>query len=509
MGTIGQEDGEPPVVATSSGAVRGVWDGSAAVFRGIPYAEAPSGPLLFARPVSREPWDGVFDASGFGPTPLRGDTGVTIIPEVSVPGEDTLSVNVWTPTLDREAGLPVVVWIHGGGFISGSPASPWYDGRAFARDGVVLVTISYRLGFIGFGWVEDGVQNRGVLDWICALEWVQEHIRAFGGDPGRVTIAGQSAGGGAVLTLLGVPKAAGLFRGAYALSAAIADPSVEEARRRSRALARLAGVQSDAAGLSSLSEARIIELQRSVTRPAPSHLLHDLHELLRDGLMIGPVADGEIVPGDALTAVSRGSSSHAPLVLGTAAGELVSMFGAAGPAGAVEHLPRRALLRALGVTSGAATEWLSTLIAKGSANTVALLEHYATDAVFRSWIPRVAAARAGTGAGTTWSYSFEWHPDDPPQAGHCIAIPFLFDRLDAPGVAAIAGPEPPQELADAVHGSLVRFAERLDPGWPPDAAGAGPSHLFDLPETESLTAYDSARALLGPFSSLGIPGRVD
>ncbi len=488
------EDQRPPVAQTPSGAVRGIWRDETAVFRGIPYAEPPIGPLRFAAPVPRTPWQGTLDASAFGPTPQRGETGITLIPEHTVPGDDTLSVNVWTPTLDASAKLPVLVWIHGGGFISGSPASPWYDGRAFARDGVVLVTISYRLGFTGFGWIDDAAPNRGVLDWICALRWVRSHIAAFGGDPHKVTIAGQSAGGGAVLTLLGTPGAAGLFRAAYAMSAAVADPSLEAARARSRHLARLADVPESAEGFGRLREARILELQPKISRPEGPHLLHDIHELLRDGLMIGPVADGRIVPGGTLDSLSQGVNAGVPLVLGTTDGELDGLFA---PRGILDHAPRRMLLRALGATAEAAAAWLATPLALDTENTFKLLGHYATDTVFHSWVPRAVSARTSAGAGPTWSYRFRWHSDAPPQAGHCIDIPFAFDRLDAPGVEPIAGSRPPQKLANAVHGALVDFVKNLDPGWPVDIDGTGPSRIFDLPEPAPNDAYASARALLG------------
>jgi para-nitrobenzyl esterase len=117
-----------------------------------------------------------------------------------------------------EAALPVLVYIHGGGYVAGSQASPWYDGAAFNRDGVVTVTLSYRLGFDGFGWLPDAPPNRGILDWLLALEWVHDNIGQFGGDPARVTIAGQSAGGGAVMTLLTMPRARGLFAAAASIS---------------------------------------------------------------------------------------------------------------------------------------------------------------------------------------------------------------------------------------------------------------------------------------------------
>ncbi|MFC5337924.1 carboxylesterase/lipase family protein [Leucobacter denitrificans] len=484
---------EGPIVTTRSGKVQGIWQGSTAMFRGIPYAEEPTGPLRFARPVHREPWDGVFDATEFGPTPMHAKTGEPIIPELSVPGSDILNVNVWTPSLDPEAKLPVIVWIHGGGFISGSPASPWYDGRAFARDGVVLVTISYRLGFRGFGWIEGAVPNRGVLDWICALEWVNGHIDAFGGDPDKVTIAGQSAGGGAVLTLLGTPGAAGLFSAGYAMSSAVADPSVEAARERSAYLAKLTGVDNNVTGFSKLSEAKLLEMQPRITQPAPPHMLREVSQLLRDGLMIGPVADGTIVPTTTVESVSHGPNAKVPLVLGSTEGELVGMFGSNL---VLEHVPRRLTLRALGASAVAADRWLDTPMAIGQESTIELLERYASDSVFHIWIPRVAAARAEADAGPTWSYRFTWRSEDPPYSGHCIDIPFVFDRLDAPGVAGVAGDDPPQALADSVHGALVKFAIDGTPGWEADDAGTGPSHIFDVPERESPGAYSTARALM-------------
>ena len=487
-------DPEAPVALTPLGRVLGTQVGGTSVFRGVPYAVAPVGPLRFAPPVPRGPWAGILDATAFGPTPQRGESGMTLIPETTVPGGDTLSVNVWTPSPDPATKLPVVVWIHGGGFISGSPASPWYDGTAFARDGVVLVTLSYRLGFTGFGWIPGATPNRGVLDWVAALEWVQQNIAAFGGDPARVTVAGQSAGGGAVLTLLGVPTARGLFQGGYAMSAAIADPSVNAALDRTRRLAKLAGVTPDRHGFASLSETRILELQPHITSPSAPRFVREIHGLLRDGLMLGPVADGSIVTCPVDVAVAQGPSAHVPLVLGTADGELMGLFR---PGTVFDRVPRRAALRALGASALTADRWLSGPLAQATESTVVLLGRYATDSVFRTWVPRIASARtARAEAGSTWSYRFAWHADEPPQAGHCIDVPFVFDRLDAPGVSRVAGAHPPQQLADAVHGALVRFAQCGEPGWPPDIGGNGPSRVFDLPVRDLPDAYAGARALM-------------
>ena len=149
----------------------------------------------------------------------------------------------------------MLVYIHGGGYVAGSPASRWYDGAAFNRDGVVTVTVCYRLGFDGFGWLPDAPPNRGILDWLLALEWVRDNIAQFGGDPARVTIAGQSAGGGAVMTLLTVPRARALFTAAASISGVPSDIPLERAKRTTAALAERLGVTPDRSGFLRVSGA--------------------------------------------------------------------------------------------------------------------------------------------------------------------------------------------------------------------------------------------------------------
>ena len=173
--------------------------------------------------------------------------GITLIPEPSIPGDATLNVNVFTPVPGRPGrrAARCSSTSTAAATSAGSPASPWYDGRAFNRDGVVTVTVSYRLGFDGFGHIAGAPSNRGVRDWLAALEWVRDNIAAFGGDPARVTIAGQSAGGGAVLTLLGMPAAQHLFHAVWALSGAARRRRPERARTLSAKLANLAGRRAD------------------------------------------------------------------------------------------------------------------------------------------------------------------------------------------------------------------------------------------------------------------------
>src|SRR6266487_3334294 len=183
---------------------------------------APFGPNRMLPPQPVPAWAGERDATSFGPTVPKGDYPPQyqpLFPEEVIPGEDCLNLNVWTPA-DGAGGLPVLVWIHGGSFMNGSGSVGAYDGAAFARDGVVCVTINYRLAAEGFLFLGDGIANLGLLDQLAALRWVQENIAAFGGDPGRVTVAGESAGAMSVATLLSMPLAAGLFGRAIAQSGA-------------------------------------------------------------------------------------------------------------------------------------------------------------------------------------------------------------------------------------------------------------------------------------------------
>jgi len=208
------------IVKTRGGQVRGSVVDGVNTFKGIPYAAPPFGTRRFRPPQPVEPWSGMRDALVYGatvPKPPYFPPFDALIPEPAIPGEDCLNLNIWSPDLGQ-AKLPVMVWIHGGAFANGTGAI--YNGSRFARDGVVCVTINYRLGVDGFLYLGDGNANLGLLDQIAALEWVQENIRAFGGDPGNVTIFGESAGAMSVGTLLTMPRAAGLFRRAIAESGA-------------------------------------------------------------------------------------------------------------------------------------------------------------------------------------------------------------------------------------------------------------------------------------------------
>lgn len=425
---------ETVVAHTPAGPVVGRRTGRVHRFLGIPYAEPPTGVRRFAAPVRRGRFTEPFDASRHGPTSQRVPLfTTTTVPEPSIAGDDILNLSVVAPATvpaDDHAPFPVVVWIHGGGFLAGSPASPWYDGRSFARDGVVHVTVGYRLGVDGFAPLDDVPTNLGLRDLLLALGWVQENIAAFGGDPGRVTLAGQSAGGAAVLALLSSPAGNGLFHRAVCLSGILveADPDADAdaARDFVERLGVGLGVAPTRAGFGSLA---VEHLQRAVI---------DLrHELGADILPLGPILGDGILP----VSVPDGLAVHGqgvPLLLGATGDEF--------DCGAVPENPHPSPYSPAELAAGRAA---GTRV---------------TDTLFRAACPRVAASRRSAVAGT-WLYSFEWPSPVLGGAAHCVDIPFFFDVLDAPGVTEALGPVPPAGLATAMHADLVGFVHGREPGW--------------------------------------------
>ncbi|WP_337001815.1 MULTISPECIES: carboxylesterase/lipase family protein [unclassified Microbacterium] len=485
-------------VTTTAGRVRGRWrpttggrgNPRSAAFLGIPFAEAPIGERRFQAPVPKAPWEGVRDALEFAATAQRGDPGVTLIPEPSIAGDSTLNVNVFTPSplpAVPGEGLPVLVWIHGGGYFAGSPASPWYDGRNFNRDGVVTVSLSYRLGFDGFGWIEDAPSNRGVRDWLLALEWVQQNIAAFGGDPERVTIAGQSAGGGAVLTLLAMEKAQHLFHGVYAISGALADVAPSRSEAFGRDLAAAAGVEPTVAGFSSLSEERILELQKKATELGPD----SLGSVVDEGLPLGPAVDGDLLPRATRESLAAGVGADKPLVLGATDDEFTMVF--AGSEKKLRWVPRSLLLNKLGLPKSVRREYLAANADITRLGNARVGGRVLTDRMFRSQLLKVVADR---GSAPTWLYRFSWPSGHFGFAEHCLDVPFFFDCLDGPAMEPLAGPNPPQQLADEVHGAAVAFITEGDPGWPRHEGATGIARVYDVPTRDVADAYASVRPLL-------------
>ncbi|SFE00944.1 Carboxylesterase family protein [Actinopolyspora alba] len=261
-----------PVVKTPAGAVRGVRDASGEFYRAIPYAAAPIGARRFAPPVPHPGWSGVRDGTQPPPTapqPVRDFGGLDMTPYFGpgwVRGEEYLTVDVSTPATD-DGRRPVMVFVHGGGFVAGSSRAALYDGDAFARDGIVLVTVNYRLGIPGFLDLEGAPANRGLLDVLAALGWIRATVATFGGDPDNVTIFGQSAGATLVGALLATPEAKGLFRRAIIQSGS-GTFTPEQARRVTTTVAATLGVEPTAEAFAAIPDERFLEIRKTCS-PSP------------------------------------------------------------------------------------------------------------------------------------------------------------------------------------------------------------------------------------------------
>ena len=458
------------VVNSGQGTLRGRIVEGIATFKGIPYAANPFGPERFRPPQRVRAWDGVRDALNYGPTaPKPGYLPPfdAILAEPAIPGLDCLNLNAWSPDTGQ-AGLPVMVWIHGGSFANGSGAVPMYDGRRFARDGVVCVTINYRLGPHGFLYLGEGTANLGMLDQVAALEWVQENINAFGGDPANVTIFGESAGAYSVATLLAMPRAAGLFRRAIMQSGAghHALPP-ETSRLIGQYLAEKLGVEPTADGLAGVPFERIIAAQvelgnEALMQPDPARW----REVLFNRMLFEPVIDGEILPALPITAIAAGAGSDIDVLAGANTEEW-RFFTV--PPGIIDMINDERLAAAIAAYGLSPAETLAVYReALPGASAGDLHAAIVTDWFFRIPAIRVAEARA-TGKGATYLYEMAWRS---PQFGgrmgacHTLEIPFVFDNLDQEENRPLVGENPPQELADAMHRAWVSFATHGDPGWP-------------------------------------------
>lgn len=487
---------EPSEVKTTrSGRVRGRVADGVASFLGIPFAAPPVAALRFLPPQPANPWEGIREATAYGPTAPQPSRPPTLIPEPVVDGNDFLNLNVFAPA--RQTGLvPVLFWIHGGGFFAGCNRSPWFDGKRFARNGIVVVAINYRLGVEGFLPVRGAPPNRAILDWIAGLEWVRDNIAAFGGDPTRVTIAGQSAGAGAAMALLAVPRAKKLFRSAilmsgsigFAGSAALADTC---ARRFEAALGKPATVEALADVAREELIAAQVEATGSVLEDSPPRRVV---EGLAEGLALQPLPDRDLLPVHPGTAIAAGQSADVPILMSATANEFNFLIP---PDDNLvdEHTLAWGLGR-LGLSPAAASNYRA---AHRSAGRARLLGQAISDKVFRAPMIEVAEMRTDAAA-DTFVADFRWASRSTSLPGfgscHCLDIPFAFDLLDAEGVGRVLGATPPQKLADEVHGAWVSFINTGDPGWHAYRAGHRAAMVFDDHSEVRLDAFETIKAWL-------------
>lgn len=461
-------------VTTAQGMVAGARHQGAVVFRGIPYAAPPAHTGRFASPAPHAPWDDVRDTTAAGPTAPQAERnlgGIDMSPYFGpgwVPGDDYLTLDIWTP--DRQgldqAALPVMVFVHGGGFVAGSTRARLYDGTAFARDGVVLVTVGYRLGIAGFLDLPGAPRNRGLLDVLAALRWVRENIAAFGGDPGRVTLFGQSAGATLTGAVVAAPESRGLVQRAIVQSGSgLGAFSPEQAARVTEAAAACLGIAPRADAFEAVPDAHLVG--------ATSRLGGlDLRTSTACDPLIGLSPFGVVADRQPADAVAAGlGSTDIDLLIGTNAeeGNLYLV-----PSGAYAA-STMADVRAAAERSHPAPDLLVAAYraAHPGATPGRLRSAVMGDALFGagSWV--LADAHAGRSSGATYSYLFDWRSgavDGLLGATHTMELPFVFDldpaQLSGPG--GLLGPSaPPPDLAPRMHAAWIRFARTGDPGWAP------------------------------------------
>ncbi len=463
--------GAARILTLPTGKLGGSCVGGSCRFLGVPYAAPPAGERRFAPPCPVEPWEGVRDATRPGPAAPQIIKQLPYLDVISVigdggeRGDDYLTLNVWAP--DGAAGRPVMVFIHGGGFIVGNKDAPIHDGSGFARSGVVSVAINYRMGIEGFLPIPGAPTNIGLRDMIAALIWVRENIAAFGGDPANVTVFGESAGAMAIADLLTSPLAKGLFRRAIVQSGhGSMVREIPVARRLVRKLARILKVSPDVEGFRKTGWLEGWKAMEKVARPLARIDLRDEegYEPVYGISRFIPVVGDDVLPEHPLQALAKGAGKEVDLLIGTNSEEMNLYF-----------VPTKVRARIPGFLA----KWL---VGKSHPKAKAALQAYGfgtkgkkpghamtealSDLVFRWPARQFAAAHQGR----THVYEFDWRStasNGELGACHAVEMPFVFDTLAcATGPIGLAGESPPQELADRVHALWAGFATDGSLPWP-------------------------------------------
>jgi para-nitrobenzyl esterase len=463
-------------VALSTGIVRGTSAAGIRRFLGIPYAAAPAGEHRFASPVPHAPWTEALDASGFGATAPQSEYAGAIgklLPTVTIPGDDFLNLNVWAP--EGAAGLPVMVWVHGGSLAHGSNALLAYDGTSFARDGVVFVSINYRLGSEGFSVLDGAPLNLGLADVVAALRWVRAEIGAFGGDPARVTVFGESAGAILLGALLPHPDARSLFAQMILQSGLPATATPEKAGLITRKTAKHLGIACTREAFAAMSATDLVAAQNAVTAGSTP---------LTGGASFTLAVGGELIPTAPVPAILGGAGDDIPLLLGSTSEEYRLWFV---PTGLMSKISA-GLFAAARLRFKIGPRVLAAYRARQpGASRGELFGALATDILLRLPINRISDARLARGA-RTHVYEFAWRsPVQDLGAAHAMELGFVFDGLASADSVALAGPDAPQQLADDMHSAWIRFAATGDPGWEPWSARR-PVETFDAPASRIVTA---------------------
>jgi len=458
--------GAEPVVRVEAGALRGSLEEDVAVFLGIPFAEVL---VQFAAPVPVGAWAGTRDALSFGPPPPQSGLFATDTAVESDSG--WLTVNVWSP--QRTGALPVMAWIQGGGYQFGTSGLPEYDGSRLAREGnVVVVTFNYRVGIEGFALIAGAPANRGLLDQVAALEWVRDNIAAFGGDPARVTVFGQSAGGGSVAALLAMPLAAGLFRRAIVQSMPSVFFTPELATDIVEAFAAELGI--GPAELATVPPGELPAVGDAVTAKSPDFA--DRWGLAAQRrIPLAPVVDGVILPADPWEALARGAARDVDLMAGHVRNEQRLFALMDGNLGRVTEQEGTTALDLFAPGPDGAGVYRGT-----GASPEDLYDQVHSDWLFR--MPSLHLAEAHTGQAHV--YELTWHA--PGLGGvlgacHGLDVPLVFGNLTCGQTAMLLG----DDLAEAeivsaqMRSAWVHFAADGDPGWPAYDGDERLTRIFD------------------------------
>jgi para-nitrobenzyl esterase len=445
------------LVKTRYGKVEGIKDGTVYIWKGIPYAAPPINSLRFRAPQEPEPWGGVLETKKFGPAALQLEREAMVFLGDSPThrSEDCLYLNIWSPRADDRR-RPVMVWIHGGSFISGSGSSFLYDGKSFAEQGdVVVVTINYRLGVFGFLHL-DGVGggeysasgNCGLLDQAVALKWVNENIEAFGGDPNNVTIFGESAGSVCVGCLLTLPSAKGLF------SKAILQSGTPKSSKTTETATKVAEQV-----LSAL-QVRKDELFKLENIPAETIL--DITEDLPTRIF-GPVSDGVTLPKNIQKVFCEGFAKDIPILIGTTAEEW-RLFTHFDPNW--EYVNEKNLIETLGHVFGRQWPEISRYFLGEGSISKAIFEDIMTFAVFTFPSIYLSECQVKNGA-PVWMYRFDYPSaalGGNYKAFHALEIPFVWNIVKNKDTERITGNAPDcHQLAHQMHQAWIAFAHHGDP----------------------------------------------
>ncbi|RZU52325.1 para-nitrobenzyl esterase [Krasilnikovia cinnamomea] len=495
--------GSEPEVRTAAGVVCGRREAGLAVFRGVPFAEPPVGALRFAAPQPVRRWDGVRPAVAYGPPPP--ESGLLGAPQETA-GDDWLTINIWTPQLDPGAGLPVMVWIPGGGYVAGNASLPEYDAGHLARSGTVVATLNYRLGVEGFAQIDGAPANRGLLDQVAALQWVRDNIGVFGGDPQRVTVCGQSAGGGSVAALLAMPRAAGLFRRAVAQSVPGTFFSPELATDIAAACAAELGVAPTVAGLSAVAPARLPAAADAISAKAVQWRRR-WGQITHRPTLFAPVVDGDVLPATPWQSLADGAARDVEILVGHTREEhrLFSLID--GVLGQVTHEQAETAVQLLAPGSDGARRYREAF---PTATDEELYEVVNADWLFRMPSLHLADAQIA-GGGQAHVYELTWPA---PGAGgdlgacHGLDVPLVFGNLSSGQPAVLIGDPPSpaaEELSAQIRTAWTAFAAHGDPGWPPYDANHRITQLLDTPPT--ITAYpeESSRLLWQNHTFAALP----